>query len=156
MSLLFKQEEVQVFLNSNKIQWHFILEKAPWNEGFYERMVQTVKRNLCKSLKNSQLNFEELTTVLVEVEAIINSRPLTYMSSDDIEEALTPAHLILGKRLLTLPDGKICLNEEDDTPEILSKRAKYLRTLQTHFWRKWQSEYLSELREHHTARNSKA
>ena len=77
------------------------------------------------------------------------------MSPGDIEEALTPAHLILGKRLLTLPDGKICLNEEDDTPEILSKRAKYLRTLQTHFWRKWQSEYLSELREHHTARNSK-
>ena len=111
-------------------------------------MVQNVKRNLRKSLKNSQLNFEELTTVLVEVEAVINSRPLTYMSPDDIEEALTPAHLIPGKRLLTLPDGKICLNE-DDTPEILSKRAKYLRTLQTHFWRKWQSEYLSELREHH-------
>ena len=58
--------------------------------------------------------------------------------------------------MLTLPDGKICHNEEDKTPEILSKRAKYLRTLQAHFWRKWQSEYLSELREHHTARNSKA
>ena len=97
LSLLFKQEEVQVFLNSNKIQWHFILEKAPWNGGFYERMVQNVKRNLHKSLKNSQFNFEELTTVLVEVEAVINSRPLTYMSPDDIEEAFTPAHLILGK-----------------------------------------------------------
>ena len=75
--------------------------------------------------------------------------------------------------MLALPDGKICLNEEDDTPEILSKRAHtyiakehihtlqkstyiHLRTLQTHFWRKWQSEYLSELKEHHTARNSKA
>ena len=81
---LFKQEEVQVFLNSNKIQWHFILEKAPWNGGFYERMVQNVKRNLRKSLKNSQLNFEELTTVLVEVEAVINSRPLTYMSPDGV------------------------------------------------------------------------
>ena len=55
LSLLFKQEEVQVFLNSNKIQWHFILEKAPWNGGFYERMVQNVKRNLRKSLKNSNL-----------------------------------------------------------------------------------------------------
>ena len=144
-------------LELNKIHWHFILEKAPWNGGFYEKMVQNVKRNLCKSLKNSQLNFEELTNVLVEVEVVINSRPLTYMSpDDDIEKALTPAHLILGKRLLTLADGKICLNEEDDTPKILSKRAKYLRKLQTHFYRKWQSEYLSELREYHTARNSKA
>ena len=97
LSWLFKQEEVQVFLNSNKIHSHFILEKAPWNGGFYERMVQNVKRNLHKSLKNSQLNFEELTTVLVEVEAVINSRPLTYMYPDDIEEMLTPAHLILGK-----------------------------------------------------------
>ena len=156
MSLLFKQEEVQVFFNPNKIQLHFTLEKAPWNGAFYERMVQNVKRNFCKSLKNSQLNFEELTTVLVEVEAVINSRPLTYMSPDDIQKVLTLAHLILGKQLLTLPDGKVCLNEEDDTPEILSKRAKYLRKLQAHFWRKWQSEHLSEMREHHTEGNSKS
>ena len=82
LSLLFKQEEVQdlVFLNSNKIQWHFILEKAPWNGGFYERRVQNVKRKLHKSLKNSQLNFEELTTVLVEVKAVINSRSHLYVS----------------------------------------------------------------------------
>ena len=77
LSLLFKQQEVQVFLNSNKIQWHFTLEKAPWNRGFNERMMQNVKRNLRKSLKNSQLNYQELTTVLVEMEAIINSGPLS-------------------------------------------------------------------------------
>ena len=56
-----------------------------------------MSKNVRKSLKNTQLNFEELTTVLVEVEAVINSRPLTYMSPDGIQEALTPAHLILGK-----------------------------------------------------------
>ena len=123
--------------------------------GFYERIMQNLKGNLRKSLKNSQLNFEELITVLVEVDTVINSRPLTYMSPDDIQDALIAAHLILGKQLLTLPDGKVCLNEEHDTPEILSKRAKCLRTLQAHFWRRWQSEHLSELREHHTARSSK-
>ena len=134
---------------------HFILEKTPWNGGSYERMVQNVKRNLCKSLKNSQLNFEKLTTVLVEVDTVINPRPVTYMSPDDIQETLIPAHLILGKQLLTPPDGQVCLNEEGDMPEVLSKRTKYLRALQAHFWRKWQSEYLSELRERHTVRNSK-
>ena len=96
----------------------------PWIGGFWEHPVQNVKRNLRKSLENSQLNFEELTTVLVEVEAVINSRPLTYMSPDDVQEMLTPAHLILGKRLLMLSDGKVRLNEEDDTPEILIRRAK--------------------------------
>ena len=99
-------------------------------KGSLEWMVQNVKRNLHKSLRNSQLNFEEPTTVLVEVEAVIKSGPLTYMSPDDILEALTPAHLILGKRLLTIPDGIVCLNE-GDTPEVLRKRAKYLRCKHT-------------------------
>ena len=93
---------------------------ALWNGGFWEYFVQNVKRNLRNSLKNSQLNFEELTTVLVEVQAVINSRLLIYMSPDDVQEALTHAYLILGKR------GKVCLNEEDDTPEILLALNNYV------------------------------
>ena len=71
-------------------------------------------------------------------------------------EALTTAHLILGKRLLTIPDGKVCLNEEDDAPEILNRRAKYLCTLQAQFWKRWKSEYLSELRNHRCGIKNKA
>ena len=67
-----------------------------------------------------------------------------------------PSTFDLAKRLRTLPNGKVCLIEEGDTPEALSKTAKYLRALQAHFWRKWQSEYFSELKQHHTARISKA
>ena len=45
-----------------------------------------------------------LTTALVEVEAVLNSRPLTYLSTDDLEEPLTPSHLLVGRRLLDMPD----------------------------------------------------
>ena len=100
--------EAQGFLNSKKINWKFILQKSPSHGGFYERMVQSVKRNLKNTLKNAQLNYEELITVLTEVEAVINLRPLTYLYSDNVNQTLTPAHLIYGKRLLTLPDS-ICL-----------------------------------------------
>ena len=66
-----------------------------------------------------------------------------------------PNTFYLGKRLLTLPDGKVCLTEEGDTPEALTKTAKDLRALQAHLWRKWQSQYLLEVKQH-TARISKA
>ena len=82
-------------------------------------MVQSVKRNLRKTLKNAQLNYEELTTVLAEVEAIINSRPLTYLYSDNINEALSPSHLIFRKRLLTLPDNIVYPEEIDHTLSYL-------------------------------------
>ena len=152
LSSLCKLAEVQSFLASKKINWHFILQKSPSHGGFYERMVQSVKRNLRKTLKNAQLNYEELTTVLAEVEAIINSRPLTYMYSDNINEALSPSHLIFGKRLLTLPDNIVYPEEIDDTPELFNKRMKYLITLQKRFWKQWSTTYLNELREHHKNR----
>ena len=49
------------------------------------------------------LTYDELATVLTEVEAILNSRPITYLSSEDIEEPLSPSHLLTGRCLLTLP-----------------------------------------------------
>ena len=54
------------------IKWVFNLEKAPWWGGFFERMVQSVKRCLKKSIGKARLSYHELTTVLTEIEAIIN------------------------------------------------------------------------------------
>ena len=52
-------------------------------------------------MKNAQLimNYEEFISVLTEVEAVINLRPLTYLYSDNVNQALTPAHLIYGKKI---------------------------------------------------------
>ena len=65
------------------------------------------KRCFWKTLRNANLNYDESHTVLVEVEGTLNSRPLTYVSSDDDpEEPLTPRHLMYGRRILSLPDRK--------------------------------------------------
>ncbi|GFX35699.1 integrase catalytic domain-containing protein [Trichonephila clavipes] len=75
------------------IHWKFIVELAPWWGGFYERLVKTIKDPLRKILGRALLTFEELSTILSEVEVIVNHRPLTYVENDPGEpEPLTPAH----------------------------------------------------------------
>ena len=66
--------------------------------GFYERMVQSVKRPLRKIIGRSNQCFEELNTVLIEVEAVINCRPFTFVYDDceGVSCALTPSHLLYG------------------------------------------------------------
>jgi hypothetical protein len=62
---------------------------------------------LKKILGTTKLSYDELLTVVVDVEAILNSRPLTYLDNDDMAEPLTASNLISGKRVLFLPNVKI-------------------------------------------------
>ncbi len=82
-------------------------------------------------------------TVVIEVEAVINSRPLTYVSSDDFEQPLTPAHLLSGRRLFSLPDGIYCKDIEEDfetTPQLLTKRLITLKLLSLNVY--WPCDWL--------------
>ena len=97
--------EVQKFLFNNGIKWKFIVERAPWWGGFYERLVGSVKRCLKKVIGKSLMSVEEMFTVTTEVEAAVNSRPMTYLYSDIGDgNPLTPSHFLVGHRLLALPD----------------------------------------------------
>ena len=98
-------------------------------------------------------------TAIVEIEAIVNSRPLAYIYPDDLEQPLTPSHLLVGRRLLSLPDHLTYLEPEEDedfelTTESLQRRAKYLNSVLNHFWRRWSREYLLELRDTHRQRST--
>ena len=128
-------------------QWKFNVEAAPWWGGFFERLVKSVKLSLKKCIRNARLNYDELSTVLVEVEAALNSRPLTYVF-DEMEEPLTPSHLIVGRRILSVP-SKSSSDEVGQTEETLTRRAKFLQRILDHFWNRWRSEYLTQLREYH-------
>ena len=149
---ILESPEVQRFVAHKKIIWRFILERAPWFGGYYERMVQLMKRSLLKILGRAKLDFEELTTVIAEV--TINSRPLAYLNPEDFEEPLTPAHLVIGRRILTLPSQDEFDEEDEYDASVVEKRARYLRTLLGHFWRRWSNEYLLSLREHHHSREN--
>ena len=83
---------------------------------------------------------------------VVNSRPLSYVSIEDAEEPLTPSHLLIGRRVLSLPDSTLYHGAHEDvefTPEALTRRMDYLNTTLNHFWKQWKTEYLLELRESH-------
>lgn len=149
-----KSPEVQEHLSGLGVEWRFNVERAPWWGGIFERMVRSTKRCLKKTIGRAKLTYDELLTSLIEVEMVINSRPLTYVSPDDLQEPLMPAHFLTGKRILSLPDGICCGDDPDDedvnlTHDYLTRRMKYLNVVLNHFWKRWQMEYLLELRESH-------
>ena len=145
--------ELREQMEGRSIQWKFIVEKAPWQGGIFERMVKAAKRCLRKVIGRHTLTYDELQTLITEVEATLNSRPLSYVSPDDLEEPLTPSHLITGHRILSLPEPAMGEDPDDHTyqptRERLTRRMKHLAELQHKFWTRWKREYLQELREHH-------
>ena len=154
ISKIVKDPVVHGFLTDRRVQWTFNLERAPWWGGLFERMVGVMKRCLKKSIGQAKVTLDELTTIIAEVEITLNSRPLTYLYAEELEEPLTPSHLLVGRRLYNLPDPS-CGADKDPTygekasHATLTRRMKYLGTMLQHFWLRWRREYLTELREHH-------
>ena len=97
----YRSEKIRNFAREKGIKWRNILDLSPNWGGFYERMNSTIKIALRKTSKNARLSYEELETVVAEIEAVINSRPLSYLHDEDILEPLTPSHLMYGRRLKT-------------------------------------------------------
>ena len=125
------------------IEWSFIPPASPWFGGFYERLVRAVKTPMKKVLGRSLLHCKELETVVTEVEKLVNSRPLTHVGGDEepSECPLTPAMLIgdvWGECPYVSIDGK---------EKSASARFKHLKTLQEHLARRWESEYVTQLRQ---------
>ncbi|GFR11994.1 integrase catalytic domain-containing protein [Trichonephila clavata] len=99
---------VKAFYASHKILWKFIVERAAWWGGFYERLIRTVKLALQKAVGKTTLSRDELETLLIEIEGVVNSRPLTNIFADLNEpEPLTPSHMILGRRVNSLPSARL-------------------------------------------------
>ena len=94
--------EVQRYFEGVGIKWRLNVPKAPWWGGLFERLVRSTK-HLRKPLGRAKL-LHELLTALIEIETALNSRLLTYISADDLDEPLTHSHLLVGRRLLSYPD----------------------------------------------------
>ena len=137
--------ETKRFLQVYEIEWKFILEVSPWWGGFYERLVQTVKRALRKILRRSSATYDELLTVITEIESVVNCRPLCYLYSDEVDAVLTPSHLINGRRLISR--NVVRTDVPDESSQSLNNRVKYLKMLMSHYENRWKKEYLSGLRE---------
>ncbi|XP_011864059.1 PREDICTED: uncharacterized protein LOC105559972 [Vollenhovia emeryi] len=125
-------------LANQGVKWHFNPPAAPHFGGLWEAAVKSAKHHLRRVIGEARLTFEELTTLLAQIEACLNSRPLRALS-DDLEDitALTPGHFLVGSALLAIPEPSLI-----DTQENLLSRWRNVQRMRDHFWARWSSEYL--------------
>ena len=136
----FDREQIEKFAAENGIKWRFITERSPFRGAYWERINRSLKEPLRKVLGNALLTYTELYTILTDIEAVMNQRPLSYHGSDPKDpEPITPSQLAIGRDLKELPpicgDGKVSI----------SRRYRYLQTTLNHFWKRWIKEYLPNL-----------
>ena len=135
------QQKVSDFLLQQNIKWQFNPPTASHMGGAWERMIRSMRKILRCLLKEQVVSDEVLLTLMSEVEAILNARPLTQLSLDPRdEEPLTPNHLLLLKANPSLPPG--VFQKEDAYGRRRWRQVQYLAD---QFWRRWVREYLPVL-----------
>ncbi|XP_018399979.1 PREDICTED: uncharacterized protein LOC108777551, partial [Cyphomyrmex costatus] len=145
------QADVKQFLCEQETTWSFIPPNAPHFGGLWEAAVKSAKYHMSRIVGRANLTFEELQTVLAEIEAILNSRPLTQISSDPNDlSCLTPGHFLVGTAMNSLP-----CRDLSDVNENRLMRWQRVDQIRQHFWKRWSTEYLHSLQERHKWKTNK-
>jgi len=135
---------VKNYLHDNGIEWHFNSPHSSHMGGIWERMIRTTRailNSLIAKLPGRELSHEVLVTLLAEVSAIINSRPLTCISYDAEEPfPLTPSLLITQKPNVLIPK-----DVSFDCKDMYRSQWKRVQYLAETFWHRWRKEYLQSL-----------
>lgn len=133
--------EITNWMASNGTNWHFIPPHSPNFGGLWEAGVKSTKYHLKRVIGNSTLTFEEMTTTLSQIEACLNSRPISQLSNNPEDpNPLTPGHFLVGEPLVLVPD----VNFEHTKISNL-KRWHLTQRMVQDFWRRWSQEYLTQL-----------
>lgn len=118
--------------------WSFNPPAAPHMGGKWEAAVKSAKFHLRRVIGDASLTYEEFTTLLTQVEAILNSRPLCPLSDDPEDTSpLTPGHFTIGEALTTVPEPSLI-----SIPKSRLSRWQFLQATLQHFWQRWSTEYL--------------
>ncbi|XP_054746534.1 uncharacterized protein LOC129251198 [Anastrepha obliqua] len=133
--------KLRSFFADSNIEWCFNPPAAPHMGGYWETGVKRVKYQLKRILGEVPLSYEEFNTLLTEIEACANSRPLCDNSeaAGDLE-VLTPGHFIVGEPLKSIPEP-----EGQGFRGNLCQRWQAISAMRQHFWRRWRDEYLVSL-----------
>ncbi len=135
-------QAISHFATSNDISWQHIPPRTPHFGGLWEAAVKSMKLLLRKNVAPHPLRYDELYTLVTEAEAILNSRPLLPLQTDDITDGsyLTPGHFLIGRPLRAPPTP--------DSPQgkiSLLRRWNLVSRLTSDLWKQWLGSYLSSL-----------
>ena len=145
------QDVIHEAMLQRKIDWIFNVPDASTHGGAWERVIRTIRKVLDALLTEQVFTEETLTTLLCEVEAIVNSRPLTYVSCDKSDpQPLTPNHLLLAGGSLSVPVG--VFRAEDLYTKRRWRQAQYMADI---FWSRWRKEYIPLLQQTQKALNQR-
>ena len=135
------EDAIQSYLFTQQVSWKNIPERAPHMGGLWEAAVKAAKFHLKRVVGKQELKYDELETVICQVEACLNSRPLGSMCSHPIDGLcpLTPGHFLIGRALKAYPVDKILFNP---TP---LQRWVHCQKMTQSFWTRWSQEYLQQL-----------
>ena len=124
-----------------KMSWKFNPPDAPHFGELWESGIKSVKYHIHRVVGNQIMTFEEFSTLLCQIEAILNSRPLTTISSDPNDPLpLTPGHFLTSSPLMSIPTDENVLKSQG-----LRQRWNLIQNLQNAFWERWHKEYLHTL-----------
>ena len=127
------QSQIADFLSQKGIQWHFNPPAAPHFGGIWERLVQSCKKALKVVLHGQVVTDEVLETAFAETEALVNSRPLTEVSSSSSDlEAITPNHFLISRANPVLPCGVFAEKEISS-----KKRWRQTQVIVNQVWARW-------------------
>ncbi|XP_018402067.1 PREDICTED: uncharacterized protein LOC108779200 [Cyphomyrmex costatus] len=135
------KDTITNWLSEQEIVWRFIPPRSPHFGGIWEAAVRSFKHHLHRVTKDTLFTFEQFNTLTIEIEAVLNSRPLTPLSScpDDLN-ALTPSHFLIGGLLSSIPEVDFT-----DTQINRLSQWQHIQKIKRDFWNRWSKEYLNEL-----------
>jgi len=150
LKILFESDDIKEALGCQGVDWQFIPKWTPWYGGFWEHLIGLTKQAIRKTVGRAFISLQQLQKIVVEIESILNDRPLNYVNSDLRDpQPLSPSHLLYGRRIQQVPRP---LNDQEDETDPsfvdgmdLRKRVDKLTQLIGHFSSRWKREYLTSL-----------
>ncbi|XP_076661131.1 uncharacterized protein LOC143365016 [Halictus rubicundus] len=139
--VLREDERVNRFVSDKKISWHFMPALSPHFGGLWEAAVKSFKHHLRRVVGDQLFTYEQFATFVTEIEGILNSRPLTPLSSDPNDPAaLTPAHFLIGTAITSVPEADFTAS-----PSNRLSNWQHIQKVKQDFWARWSKEYIHQL-----------
>jgi hypothetical protein len=136
-------KQVHTYAANTQFQWHFIPPNSPHFGGLWEAGVKSLKYHWKRIVGKTLLTFEEFSTLITQVEACLNSRPLVPLSDEPNDPSyLTPGHFLIGAPLTSFPEPDFITTKMN----CLS-RWQLIQRFKQQLWKRWSADYLNNLQQ---------